>query len=498
MKKLLTLLPALLLAFTAQAQLFIDNNYTIDDMIFGFFQNSNVTISNVTYTGTQPSLAFFEGSQSNIGMNAGLLITTGTAENAVGPNDVGNKSATMNVPGSPWLDALLQGYTTFDAAVIELDVVPSTDTLCFKYVFGSEEYLEWVNTQFNDLFAFLVEGPGLPQGDSIWVQPDTVVYTVDSLCWTCVDTLIILTDTICWPLDSSQQGGTLGDTCFVYSDTFNVWCYPIPGCEPPLDTVIYPGYWYYSPGGVNIAQVPNTNLPVAINTLNHLVNSQYFVQNDTGGTVQYDAFTVPLWAKLVVQPGATYHVRIAIADAGDRIFDSGVFLGIESLGGDSLLQVEPEYQLAVNNNTHTVTFTNTTFWATKYHWDFGDGTTSDEKHPTHTFPGDGTYTVKLTASNWCSQETYEQQLQVGVSATAEPGAGLFRVWPNPTTDGAFTLDLADQPEAEVRIYSLDGRLLQQKQAPDGARIDLAAHGKGLYLLQVTTGGQTYTEKVLYR
>ena len=46
---------------------------------------------------------------------------------------------------------------TYDAVVLEFDFVPSADTVYFTYVFGSDEYLEWVNL-FNDVFAFYVNG----------------------------------------------------------------------------------------------------------------------------------------------------------------------------------------------------------------------------------------------------------------------------------------------------------------------------------------------------
>jgi PKD repeat protein len=457
-------------------------------MINGFFDNSPFMISNVTYTGTQASLAFFEGSQSNIGMNAGLLITTGKAENAVGPNNNEALGTPMGVPGSIWLDALIPGFNTYDASIIEMDVVPSTDTLCFRYVFGSEEYKEYVGTQFNDVFAFLVEGPGLPIGDSIWVAADTLL-SFDS-CITCVDTLIITQDTVII-FDSLQ----MIDTFYVITDTATVWCYQDPACPP--DTIIYPGYWYASPGGVNIALVPNTNLPVTINNLNQNNNSQYFIDNFGGPTVQYDAFTQPLWAKLLVTPGETYHIRIAIADAGDPIYDSGVFLSIESLGGDSLLAVEVDFVPQPGQDEKTVVFQNQSLWATEWHWDFGDGSTSDEKHPEHTYAANGLYTVSLTASNWCSTETFTQQVQIGSVSTQEPSASVFSIAPNPA-NGSFVLQLKQHDQAQVRLSDLNGRLLLDQPASNGARIDLSAFGKGVFVLQVMADGKVYSEKVVNR
>lgn len=89
----------------------------------------------------------------------------------------------------------------------------------------------------------------------------------------------------------------------------------------------------FSGGAINIALVPGTSLPVTMQNLNLYVNSAYYVDNGDGeggappgATVQYDGMTVPLTALAEVQCGATYHIKLAVADGGDDILDSGVFL----------------------------------------------------------------------------------------------------------------------------------------------------------------------------
>ncbi|MEM7038021.1 MAG: choice-of-anchor L domain-containing protein, partial [Bacteroidota bacterium] len=109
-------------------------------------------------------------------------------------------------------------------------------------------------------------------------------------------------------------------------------------------------------GQQNIALVPGTTTPVAINTVNVgmpgqfgsagpgciTTNSQYYFQNNAAvTTVQYDGFTTSLVAKSAVMPCSTYHIKLAIADAGDGALDSGVFLeegGIRC--ASSFVQVE--------------------------------------------------------------------------------------------------------------------------------------------------------------
>lgn len=94
----------------------------------------------------------------------------------------------------------------------------------------------------------------------------------------------------------------------------------------------------------NIARVPGTTLPVAINTINagvpggsypasgctSLAYSSLYVNNSSGVSIVYDGFTVVLTAWALVVPCVTYHIRLAIADVGDSAYDSAVFLEANS------------------------------------------------------------------------------------------------------------------------------------------------------------------------
>ncbi|HNW89536.1 MAG TPA: M14 family zinc carboxypeptidase [Bacteroidales bacterium] len=58
-------------------------------------------------------------------------------------------------------------------------------------------------------------------------------------------------------------------------------------------------------------------------------------------------------------------------------------------------------------NSNTATFTNTSADATSYQWNFGDGGTSTQQHPVHTYAASGTYSVRLIATNGsCSDTIY--------------------------------------------------------------------------------------------
>ncbi|MFH2094344.1 MAG: choice-of-anchor L domain-containing protein, partial [Bacteroidota bacterium] len=96
-----------------------------------------------------------------------------------------------------------------------------------------------------------------------------------------------------------------------------------------------------NPGGgnytnQNIAIIPGTSLPVTIDNVNAGSYSQYYVDNSGGTQCTYDAFTTILTATCNVTPCQTYHIKIAVGDAGDSAYDSAVFLEANSFSTDAV------------------------------------------------------------------------------------------------------------------------------------------------------------------
>lgn len=84
------------------------------------------------------------------------VLSTGLVSDAVGTPDQ-FASTDLGLPGDPDLTALA-GYPTHDAASYQVTVIPSGSTLHVRYVFASEEYPEFVGSQFNDVMAVYVNG----------------------------------------------------------------------------------------------------------------------------------------------------------------------------------------------------------------------------------------------------------------------------------------------------------------------------------------------------
>jgi PKD repeat protein len=144
----------------------VDSVSSVMDAINSLF-GPGVTVSNLTYTGPNTSIGSFLDTSTvfttagDFGIDEGILLTTGNIADAPGPNSSTSMSTSNNLPGDADLNALIPGYFTYDASVIEFDFTPMTDTLiACNFIFASEEYLEWVNSSFNDVFGFFISGPG--------------------------------------------------------------------------------------------------------------------------------------------------------------------------------------------------------------------------------------------------------------------------------------------------------------------------------------------------
>lgn len=151
----------------------------------------------------------------------------------------------------------------------------------------------------------------------------------------------------------------------------------------------------------NMALIPDTDETVSINSVYTQHNSQYYVDNTGGETVQFDGFTTVLTVSFKVMPMETYHIKMGICDVGDIDWDSGVFLEAHSFMSnftydmmiDKILYQEiPEDQYFCTN--HNIEFNTVTEWNyDNVVWYFGDGTSAQGANVLHTYAEDGVYEV---------------------------------------------------------------------------------------------------------
>ena len=246
----------------------VDTTYTADQLVNEILLGSGVVVGNVTFKGEKHAISYYEDQTSQLRINKGILLTSGNAYFALGPNKSPRTGWASSAPGDEELESIARGKT-WDAAVLEFDFVTISENLDFRFVFASEEYLEYVGSKFNDVFAFFITDP---------------------------------------------NGNKM-----------------------------------------NIARLPDGRTPITVNTVNNELNAEYYIDNTYHNVsdpfiwdvrnrkvisnenylkdevppkydTQFDGFTTVLVAHAKVIPNQLYHIKIGIADVGDGILDSGVFL----------------------------------------------------------------------------------------------------------------------------------------------------------------------------
>jgi len=131
---------------------------TPDDLVAALLGPS-VSVSNVGFSGAGQAAGLFSGGTGTVGFEQGVILGSGCIANVVGPNSFDDITCNNGQPGDADLDALIPGFTTFDATVLEFDFeCDKTATIAFQYVFASDEYNEFVFSSFNDVFGFFLNG----------------------------------------------------------------------------------------------------------------------------------------------------------------------------------------------------------------------------------------------------------------------------------------------------------------------------------------------------
>lgn len=176
---------SLVLPLFLSAQLTTSGAQTPAGLVQNVLLGSGVTVSNIAYNGSPIAIGQFTANVNNFGLSEGIVMTTGTIENngngPHGPNNSGNSGFDNGVGGNGLLSGIVGGTSTHNAAVLEFDFVPYSDSVRFNYIFASEEYPEYVGTAFNDVFAFYISGPGIAGLQNIAKLPNGQTVAINNV-----------------------------------------------------------------------------------------------------------------------------------------------------------------------------------------------------------------------------------------------------------------------------------------------------------------------------
>lgn len=163
MKKILLLLFSFVCIVSASFGQAISVNtslYTVEELVQDVLINGCVTASNIQVSGGNAGIGYFSCSNPSFPFSSGIVMASGDISNAVGPNNETGAGSQLDGNGDPDLLQIITPYSVKDAVILEFDFVPSSDFIQFRYIFGSEEYPEYV-CSYNDVFAFFISGPGI-------------------------------------------------------------------------------------------------------------------------------------------------------------------------------------------------------------------------------------------------------------------------------------------------------------------------------------------------
>ena len=140
---------------------------TAEEYVQEILLGEGVTATNITYTGSLAQLGLLENGSGVFSVESGLMLNTddATCEGFCGDCLGGSvpDQDLLDVANSvpPLINQTFTVSSVNDVCILEFDFEAGGDSIAFNYVFGSDEYLTYVNTTYNDIFAFFLSGPGI-------------------------------------------------------------------------------------------------------------------------------------------------------------------------------------------------------------------------------------------------------------------------------------------------------------------------------------------------
>ena len=159
------------LSINAWGQIDVNSTFTIEEYVNEVLLGEGIEAFNITYTGGASQLGYMTGGEDVFTIGSGLVLSSdaavniacefGTCSDCLGNafNDPDLLDIANSVP--PLIGQNFSVSSVNDGCVLEFDFTATGDSISFSYVFGSDEYETWINTQYNDVFAFFLSGPGI-------------------------------------------------------------------------------------------------------------------------------------------------------------------------------------------------------------------------------------------------------------------------------------------------------------------------------------------------
>ncbi len=359
-------------AWNADAQyITIDENYTAQQLVEDILINNPcANVSNISVNGWSQtsggSFGSFNAAGSDFPFEEGIILSTGLAASAPGPNSGILSQGPTSWLGDDDLETALGVGNSINATVLEFDFLPLADKISFEYVFSSEQYLSNPSSNqcnYTDGFVFLLKE----------------------------------------------------------ANTTNPY--------------------------QNLAVIPGTDVPVKINTVRGsgticpAANEEYFGGfNGQDHPTNFNGQTVVLKAESSVTPNVLYHMKLVVADQGNNLYDSAIFLG----GGSFKVQknLGPDRSFANGNpvcENETVILDATEPGNNGYQWFKNNNPISGATNAQYQPLEDGRYSVEITLNATACKSTGEIMIEFAA----------------PLDDSAVSIFQCDENNDGMAVFNLN-------------------------------------------
>jgi hypothetical protein len=157
-------------------------------MLANLLAGGSVNVVSATYSGDSTQAGTFTNGAADIGFDQGVVLSSGNVTQIPGANTNGPETLSVGLTadddlntdtgsaGDADIDGLVAPQVSQDASVLTIDFQfgdgSSGGDLFVSYVFASEEYIDWVDSDFNDAFGFFLDGVNiaLVGGDPVTVN----------------------------------------------------------------------------------------------------------------------------------------------------------------------------------------------------------------------------------------------------------------------------------------------------------------------------------------
>ncbi|MEM5564977.1 PKD domain-containing protein [Psychroserpens sp. AS72] len=173
-----------------------------------------------------------------------------------------------------------------------------------------------------------------------------------------------------------------------------------------------------------------------------------------------------------IDPVAAFHIRNAVKVV---VYDQ---LDLWKVG-----EFDPISSFLYSENNGAVSFTNTSSNATNYAWDFGDGSTSTDENPMHTYSENGDYDVVFTVTACGVSHTYSETISVNSLSLNEHELSELKMFPNPAQNLISFSGFNFENIKSISLYDLLGKKLKINRNQNEMVIDISKLSIGSYFIE---------------